>query len=78
MHEFTEIVIFLKSSELRQKDKKNYTLPAIIEHLNSIVADLNLISDKYIRRYKFNKYQRTIAEAFDFSEKDVDKFIESL
>ena len=71
-------ILFIKSSELRQNDKKNYTLPAIIEHLNSIVADLNLISSKYMRRYKFNKYQKAIAGAFNFSEKDVDQFIESL
>ena len=69
--------IYMKTKDLRIKDKKAYTIPSIISELNKIEAykDPN---DKFIRRYTLTKKQKTILECFDIKESDIDAFIRTL
>ena len=65
--------LFNKTRELRKDDSKSYTIPAIIDRMKSIVIDRDLLTNKYIRRYRFDKKQMTISEVFSFTMQDVDK-----
>ena len=69
--------IYMKTKDLRIKDKKAYTIPSIISELNKIEAykDPN---DKFIRRYTLTKKQKTILECFDIKESGIDAFIRTL
>lgn len=69
--------IYMKTKDLRIKDKKAYTIPSIINELNKIEAykDPN---DKFIRRYTLTKKQKAILECFDLKERDIDDFVRLL
>ena len=45
------------------RDRSSYTVPAILDQLGRIVADRDLVTNKYKVRYELNKYQKTILEA---------------
>ena len=69
--------IYMKTKDLRIKDKKAYTIPSIISELNKIEA-YKESNDKFIRRYTLTKKQKTILECFDIKESDIDAFIRTL
>ena len=49
--------IFSKTKDLRLNERKNYTVPCIIDLLEEITADKNLNTNKYTRRYRTTKKQ---------------------
>ncbi len=68
-------VMFDKTSTLRVNNKKDYTLPAIIDQLDMIPADKDLSSGKYARRYAPTKKQISILNAFGMTYEDIDQVI---
>lgn len=68
-------VMFDRTSALRINNKKDYTLPAIIDQLDMIPADKDLSTGKYARRYAPTKKQTSILNAFGMSYADIDQVI---
>jgi transposase len=71
-------VMFDKTSTLRVNNKKDYTLPAIIDQLDMIPADKELSSRKYTRRYAPTRKQTSILSAFGMTYEDIDHVIEDM
>ena len=68
-------LLFDKTRELRVNNKKDYTLPAIIDQLDMIPADKNLTTGEYGRRYAPTKKQTAILNALGMSYADLDRII---
>ena len=68
-------VIFDKTAGLRVNNRKEYSLPAIIDQLEMIPADKNLTTGKYVRRYAPTKKQTNILKAFGMTYDDIDEAI---
>lgn len=71
-------LIFIKTSSLRIKDKKRYTVPAILNALDAVKADRDLNTNKYTRRYRSDKTQASIFSACGINDEDVYDLIETL
>lgn len=71
-------VVFHSSRSLRNKDRKNYTVSAIVKELNKIEAVIDYKTGQYSRRYKLTAKQKTILSCLALSEKDVDEFTQSI
>lgn len=71
-------VIFDKTSGLRVNNKKDFSLPAIIDQLDMIPADKDLSTGKYARRYAPTKRQNSILRTFGISYEDIDEVIADL
>ena len=71
-------LIFNKTEKLRVKNKKNYTMPCIIDYLEEITADRDLDTGKYKRRYKLVKCQREILDCFKLTDADIDSKINEI
>ena len=67
--------LFNKTGTLRAKDRKTYTVPAQIDRVDEIVADRNLESGKYTRRYCLDKRQESIFKACGITTEKVDDFV---
>ncbi|MCD7807917.1 MAG: hypothetical protein LUH02_01135 [Erysipelotrichaceae bacterium] len=69
--------IFQKTRILKQKRKKSYTVPIIIEEMESvyIIRDSN---NKYIMRYGLTAKQKLILNQFGIDEKQVKQYIKDL
>lgn len=68
-------VMFNKTIGLRVNNRKEFSLPAIIDQLDMIPADKNLSSGKYTRRYAPTKKQTIILNAFNLTYEDIDDAI---
>ena len=68
-------VVFDKTSALRVNNKKDFTLPAIIDQLDMIPADKDLSTGKYTRRYAPTRKQTSILNAFGMTYEDIDQMI---
>jgi hypothetical protein len=71
-------LVSIHTQQLRLVDRKTYTVPAVIDLLEEIVADKNLSTAQYERRYKPNKKQNGILHAFHMSASDIDERIAML
>ena len=71
-------VVFHSSKNLRNKDRKNYTVSAIVKELNKIEAVIDYKTSQYRRRYKLTAKQKAIFSCFALSEYDVDEFSKSI
>ena len=71
-------VMFDKTSALRVNNKKDFTLPAIIDQLDMIPADKDLSTGKYSRRYAPTRKQASILSAFGMTYEDIDQVIEDM
>jgi len=71
-------VLFINTCSLRIKDKKSYTVPAEIDKLDAIVADRNLNTQKYVRRYTLDKKQNDIFKACKMTLERLDEIIMSI
>lgn len=71
-------VMFHSSMNLRKKDRKNYTVSAIVKELNKIEAVIDYKTGRYSRRYKLTAKQKAILSCLALSEKDVDEFAQSI
>ena len=71
---------FIKTITLRKEGRnpKKYSVPAIMDEIDSIVADRNLRNSRYNRRYKITKIQRDIFSAYGIFCDDLDIAIEKL
>lgn len=70
--------LFNATESLRVKDRKTYTVPSQIDRIEEIVADRNLESGKYTRRYRLDKRQESIFKACGITTDKVDDFIKSM
>jgi transposase len=59
--------LFQKLKEIKGKDKKNFTVPAVIRELEKVIA-VKDNNGKYKRRYSLNAKQKKILSAFDIDE----------
>ena len=71
-------VVFHSSRSLRNKDRKNYTVSAIVKELNKIEAVVDYKTGQYSRRYKLTAKQKAILSCLALSENDVDEFAKSI
>lgn len=71
-------VVFHSSRSLRDKDRKNYTVSAIVKELNKIEAVVDYKTGQYSRRYKLTAKQKAILSCLALSENDVDEFADSI
>jgi transposase len=65
------------TSALRARDKKHFTVPAMVDELEAIKADKDLASGTYGRRYKLTKRQGDILGCWGIKEKDIDECIDA-
>ena len=71
-------LISIRVSKQREKDRKNFTVPAVVRSLQEISADRNLNTSKYTRRYKLDKRQKNILAEFKINENDIDEIIDKV
>lgn len=71
-------LMFNGTSKLRASDRKNYTVPAMVDQLEAIKADRDLTKDRRKRRYKLTRRQQNILSCFGVSEADIDERIASI
>ena len=71
-------LIFTKTENARTKDKKRYTLPAIIDQLEEIRADKDLSTGQYQRRYKPTKIQSSCLQMLGIKLDSIDAIIAEL
>ena len=64
-------LLFNGTDSLRSKSKKQYTVPAMVDHLEAIKADKNLRTGKYEKRYKVTKYQADILNKWKITENTI-------
>ena len=71
-------VLFNSTAKLRIRDRKRYTVPAMLDGLESLKADRNLTTRKYEKRYKLTRVQTNILQQWNITEDDVNKMLEDL
>ena len=71
-------VVFHSTKKLRNTDRKNYTVSAIVRELNKIEAIIDYKTGKYSRRYKLTAKQKAILSCFTLSENNVDDFAKNI
>ena len=71
-------LIFSKTEKARAKDKKRYTLPAVVKQLEEIRADKDLSTGKYKRRYKPTKVQNNCLQMLGLTIDNVDEIINDI
>lgn len=69
--------IYYETKKLREKNKKEYTIPAIINELMKIEVTKNA-KEKYVRRYALTAKQKNILNCFELNDKDIDKSVNRL
>ena len=67
----------LRTVAAKEKNKKNYTVPAAISELEKITVVKNS-KDKYIRRYGLTAKQKKIFSQFNLSESDLNRVVNEL
>lgn len=72
-----EIYMKTKGLKVSKKDRKSYTMPSIIEIMNTIEVTRDS-RNEYIKRYAVTKKQSNILECFGLEEKDIIKYVEEL
>ena len=71
-------ILFNRTAPLRISDRKNYTVPAMIDQLEAIKADKNLSTGKRERRYKLTRKQKQILQFWGMDEPYIDQRIASV
>lgn len=59
---------------LKEKDRKNYTVPSIIRELDKMTIIKNT-NGEYVRRYALTSKQKKILAQFSITEKDFNEFV---
>lgn len=62
----------------RSRDKKSFTIPAIIKELSNIIVMRNTTSDRYARKYKLTAKQKSILSNFNLNESNLDEFASTI
>lgn len=68
-------VLFNETSTFRMKDRKRYTVPAMIDQLEAIKADKDLLTKKYERRYKLTRLQLNIMSKWKIDDGVIDEMV---
>lgn len=71
-------LVFNRTAELREEDRKNFTVPSIIDLLEEISADKNLNTGKYKRRFRPIKKQNCIMKSLGLTIDKIDSYISEL
>ena len=71
-------LIFKRTEQLRVKERKRYTVPALVDQFEEVTADKDLESGVYKRRYNPTKVQKTALKPFEIGVDQLDEIIESL
>lgn len=71
-------IIFNKTEILKRNERRIYTAPEVIGTLDEIVADKNILTNKYERRYAITKVQKDILSCFGLDHTDIDRAIKEL
>ena len=71
-------IIFNKTEILKRNERRIYTVPEVIGTLDEIVADKNILTNKYERRYAITKVQKDILSCFGLDHTDIDRAIKEL
>ncbi len=71
-------IVFTKTEALKRNNRRIYTVPEIVGTLDEIVADRNILTNKYERRYTTTKKQNDILSCFGLDHNDIDKAIKAL
>lgn len=71
-------LIFNRTMELREKDRKSFTVRSIINLLEEISADEDLNTGKYKRRFKPIRKQNRIMKCLGVTIDDIDSCIDKL
>lgn len=71
-------IIFNKTEILKRNERRIYTVPEVIGTLDEIVADKNILTNKYERRYAITKAQKDILSCFGLDHTDIDRAIKEL
>ena len=71
-------VIFTRTEKLRTRERKQFTVPALLRLFEAITADKDLESGEYKRRYKLTKRQRLAIKCFNIDEANIDAYISEL
>ncbi len=71
-------IIFNKTEILKRNERRIYTAPEVIGTLDEIVADKNILTNKYERRYAITKVQKDILSCFGLDHTDIDRTIKEL
>ena len=69
--------IYYNSKKLKVKNKKDYTVPAIINELNNIEVTKNA-KDIYIRKYGLTARQKNILTEYKIKESDIDSLTKGI
>lgn len=67
----------LKEVATKERNKKNYTVPAAISELEKIMAVKNS-KDKYIRRYGLTAKQKKILSHFNLNDSNINRVVNQL
>ena len=71
-------LIFKDTENIRIKDKKRGTVPALVDQFEEVTADKDLTSGVYQRRYRLTKWQKKAMNAVEVTEKTIDEIIADL
>ena len=71
-------LMFNGTKNLRSVDRKNFTVPAMIDQLEAIKADQNLSTCKRERRFKLTSRQQKILNQWKINEAFIDDRIASI
>lgn len=66
-------LILNETRKLRIKDRKQYTVPAIIKEMEKVQAVRDYKTSKYERRYRLTAKQKAVTNAFALNESDIDE-----
>ena len=70
--------IFTATNHLRARNKKKYTVPALVNQFENVRADKDLIDGKYKRRYLLDARQIEALKPFHVDEKMINQVIDDL
>ncbi len=71
-------ILFYKTESLKRNGKRIYTVPQVIGTIDEIVADKNIVTSKYERRYATTKVQKDILACFGLYHNDIDRAAKAL
>ena len=71
-------LIFTKTEKLRVTNKKDYTMPAIIDILEEVTVDKDLETGVYKRRYGLRSKQKKVLKCFNIDTAKIDAICESI
>lgn len=69
--------IYVKTKKIREKNRKDYTVPGIIHEMEKVEITKNT-NNQYIRKYGLTKKQKEIIKQFEIGDTDLTRFIKEI